>query len=1149
MRSILCVVVLALAAPCAQAGLTVEGPIPAGSGVTIAGHGAQPGAYVEIVANDVPLGCTRASEDGRFAHAASTTRDGDWVHARHALAWRFQDVTSVTDWSVENAALVLDGHVLTLRATGNGPVVLTTAAGKDLALRGDIHRVFEIALRNQSSARAMDIAWSFDGVGFDGPGQRATLPLAPREETITTRLFPLDHLKPLAGVPDSSTWDTGGPIARLRFTWDGCAADEAVIIDCIRFRSDVELNFDTASEASAVTGFHDLDSLGIRNGALCLRPTGPDPYFVLSENVAGLLDSGHFTRLTLAGYWETGVPESPVQAYWCDNNRGNGPDLYAKNGNFAETSFPLTTDTENYQRAVLPLAACDGATWNADESPVQLTGLRIDPMVYPNVAAVSPEDRIRLDVLRLCGEEDTGPSPVVVVGAPTTASSPDGTRPGGDQAIEPPHAPLAFTVDMAGRPGDHRVLRQVDTVATHRGWRDGELTEEDWALRRWEGVVIEMAGWFRLSSHDPSNSLHALDDTGRYVFKPMAGTKEVLDQHVLNGGLRPNIAMGTPTMPWPLVEGGFKAGEYGYQIRQPKDYEAWRFYLESLFQWLIDQYGRDEVKTWTYLFGIESDWQARAVYPGTQIDMGVEENRREFMKELDYFHAAATAKLGPTVYVGCYFAFETQADDYIRHWGEERNYATGEVGTRIGWCGFSDWYIVNMDRKNPFSRTGQARRRGNVGNTWAAGLVWKYEHMAELLNRCPTLRGVEIGLPECGFFDTAGAVNPKTGNACPADVAYADYRGATLRALRNIAYAACPRVAFAKNHHALGTGAGGLWTKDTAKAPVFNASRIQRDMAGDRPLRVEKTGREQQESDDVRLLATATDGPGLKHRLLLVNFNERFDGGVTEPVPIRLEHLPPVETIEVTECRVDADHNNWWEDWRAYREAEGIPYVAGVNHSHLGSNVRYHDRYAPWHNDVIGTLRAEDVPKWLAWADANADRMTLRATSAPASIPVVDGVAELRCDLPPQGTLLLELRYRDTAETLPIRLLTGPGGWDTVQKTVYAADGGKSGGPALKLYPHQGGARATRRVTGLSPDTAYTLGAWARASGRVMDYGVTAGEDMGWGDWSARWNRVVATARADGEGSLTIALDVPARTYDPEDHVTFSGVVLTRSGW
>jgi hypothetical protein len=260
-----------------------------------------------------------------------------------------------------------------------------------------------------------------------------------------------------------------------------------------------------------------------------------------------------------------------------------------------------------------------------------------------------------------------------------------------------------------------------------------------------------------------------------------------------------------------------------------------------------------------------------------------------------------------------------------------------------------------------------------------------------------------------------------------------------------------------------------------------------------------------------------------------------------------------VASVEVTEYRVDATHNNWWREWKAFREAEGIPYVAGANHTHLGSNLRYQDKYAPWHNDVIGTLREEDVPTWLDWAAEHADRMALEATAQPVRVPVVNGVADLRYTIPAQGTLLLELRYADTAETLPVRLLTGPGGWDAVHNTVFADGAGKGGGPALKLLPGQEGAQATRRVTGLAPDTVYTIRARTKASGRVMDYGVFAegpdGRVTGWGDRSARWNRIAASARSDGEGNLTVGLEVPGQPCDTGDHILYADVELLRTGW
>ncbi len=372
--------------------------------------------------------------------------------------------------------------------------------------------------------------------------------------------------------------------------------------------------------------------------------------------------------------------------------------------------------------------------------------------------------------------------------------------------------PLRFDVDLTGQVDGNCIFRLVDNTWAVGAFHFDEAPPPDnWVIEREEGVIRHMADWYGLSN--PENR-YRVDSEGRYVFKPDPGTLVAIENWALRGGARPLIVCGTNTMPAPLIEGGETLGTYGYNVRQPKDYEAWRFYLESMLQWLIDQYGRDEVRHWGFMYGIEADWQAKAVYPGTDTEMNWEDNRREFIKQLDYFHAACEAKLGPNVYVGCYFAMETQAAMYFEHWAGGINYATGLRGTRIGFCGLSDWTHVGKFAWNPFDPEGRNKR-----DEWGyiAGLPYRYNYLENLLAQYPELRRLEVALPEAGYIDPQGG-------AFPAPVSYADSRGAALYGLRLMAYAACPRLAWAFNRYALSVGDMEYSWDDTLKPPLDRKS-------------------------------------------------------------------------------------------------------------------------------------------------------------------------------------------------------------------------------------------------------------------------------------------------------------------------------------
>jgi hypothetical protein len=679
--------------------------------------------------------------------------------------------------------------------------------------------------------------------------------------------------------------------------------------------------------------------------------------------------------------------------------------------------------------------------------------------------------------------------------------------------------PLCATIDTSAQVDGNRVFRFVDDTWARGWWIDKPTLPQDWAVTRYDGTLREIADWWSLS--DPRQNYEMTPD-GEFRFKPSPGTKPALDEWALRAGLRPVIVLANNTMPAPLIEGGYLEGQYGYNIRQPIDYAKWQRYVESALQWLVAQYGRPQVKTWTFMFGIESDWQAKAVVPGTQTEMSPADNRREYMKLVDHFQAACEKVLGPTVYVGIYFAFETQADDYLEHWARGTNFATGRTGTRIGYCGFSDWTHVGTDDKNPFSLSGLKRRQahGNAEtvDAWAGGLVWKYDHIARRMDAEGLPRAMEIGLPEAGYFDDRGGLN-SAGADVPCDVLYADHRGAALRTMRTAAYAACPRLRWAWNRYALGTGDLAHVYADEAKPPVFHAIRLEKKLEGERMLPVDRTGAPQDPSNDVRVIASATDAPGVAYRLVAVSFNENFAAATPEPLRLRLSGLGPATSIRVTEYRIDADHNNWWPEWKNWREANGLPYVAGANSGQFGSGILYKPQYAPWQADVIGTLRPEDVPKWMAKSAEYHARDGL-APTATRTIAVANGVAIFDTTLQANSVLYLEVSGAPQ-HLVPI---------DT---------------PPVRLSPFQKDARITRTLTGLKPGAAYTVLCTAQASGRMMDYRLTAGPPLGpgrieaLGDWSARPNRLVVTARSDAAGALAISLSAPKQPCDADDVVEF----------
>lgn len=692
-------------------------------------------------------------------------------------------------------------------------------------------------------------------------------------------------------------------------------------------------------------------------------------------------------------------------------------------------------------------------------------------------------------------------------------------------------------MEADGQVGASRTFRHVDDTWARGGWRDSPRLPQDWALRRFEGTIREIADWWNLS--DPRTNYVALPG-GEYAFRPGPGARAALDEWAIRAGCRPAVVMATSTVPAPLVEGGIREGQYGYNIRHPSDYPKWQRYIESALRWLVGEYGRDRVRTWTYILGIEADWQSKAVIPGTQTDMPARENRRAYMRLLDHFQAACENVLGPTAYVGIYFAFETQIDDYARHWASETNYATGRKGTPLGFVGFSDWTLVGIDEKNPFSLSGQHRRAAQgfaeTEGAFASGLVWKYHYVAGRMAAAGLPSQMEVGLPEAGYFDVRGATNA-AGAPTPCDVILADHRGAALRALRAVAYAACPRIRWAWNRYALGAGDyAGIYADET-KPPMFHAIRLQKMLEGERMLSVRAAGAPADPANDLRVIASSADDAAGSRRIIAVNFSESLHAKGAERARVRITGLGDVRQVIVTEYRIDETHNNWWTEWRALREARGIPYVAGRNSGHLGAGLKYGPEIAPLHADVVGTLPAEGAALWQTQSALYHRRDGLAPTGS-RTVEARGGVVELDLRLEANSVLYLRVCGGGAVpRALALPGERGASGWS-------GAGRWRAGAGGVRLLPGLAGATLRRRISGLAPGRLHTVLCEAAADGRVMDYRLTAGapgrpEDAR-GDWSARANRLAVTVRSSVSGTLDVALRAPGQRCEAGDGITFS---------
>ncbi len=692
----------------------------------------------------------------------------------------------------------------------------------------------------------------------------------------------------------------------------------------------------------------------------------------------------------------------------------------------------------------------------------------------------------------------------------------------------------SFRIDLAGQQHGRR-FRLVDCVRARGGWfgRAGRLPR-GWAKTRYEGVITECADWFGLS--DPENN-YVLTTDGEYRFKPAPYTEQILRDWGEFAGMRPMVVLGTASIPAPLIAGGVRQNEYRYNIRQPSDYGLWQRYLESMLDWLLERFPRRSVRDWSWIVGIESDWQARAVDPVTGKEMNDHDNRREYMRIVDTVQAALVSRLGPAVYVGCYFAFESQADDYLAYWRQRG-------GPRIGWIGVSDWVVPGRDDRNPFSQRGvKARERDGwqiTVNSYHAGIDWKLRYLEERLDAVPELGQMELSLPETGYFDGKAAIRPEDGADVPQDIVRADHVGAALHAMRMAAYAEHPRLSWAFNRYALPTGdLSGCW-EDDMKPALYHMMRWQRDLHDARVLPVEKWNLRLPEGHDVRVFGGALDRPGEWAETLLctVHFAESWWDERPARVALDLRGLYLGARCEVTEYRIDREHNNWWEKWRLFRERQGIPFVAGRNYGHLGRQLLLKPQFLPWQNDITGYMPPEYDGVRRNWVEANRDAETLTATRTMPLCADHRGAVHWLVELPGNSVALYRVAVRRRSVDRPVRLWLGPG-WEGENVSV--------GQGSAVLRPAEGHARLVRQISGLRPGRAYSVTATAQPSARVMDFVLHlkgASEVRALGDWSGRPNRLAAVCAASAEGRLSVTIEAPHQRLDHSDQIEVSDIWL-----
>ncbi|MCZ6795961.1 MAG: hypothetical protein O7J95_20325 [Planctomycetota bacterium] len=321
--------------------LELEGPIPVGSGQTIAGSGAPqgPGIYVELWR--VPAAGARAESvaslpvdpaaGGSFAFAGVDVGVGDCFYATLSRSWQFSSDGDPEGWDAEvspDVGLEVSGGTLKLTIQdGDGDSLRDAFVQSFFDYDPSRYRVVEIRLRNPADAFTLDpprdnllgLSW---GAPLGETRNEHDAPIPGDMEGFQTILIPMNvgERRVVPGPVEDGVdglWDTGTLNNALRIDPledlpAGVDAFDGVVfeIDHIRLREDYRLEFhddlqgiDLTSDITAfdtVDGFLTYEVADVGN-VLFPGPDGFDDPFFANSRVAGALDTGYFTRFAL-GY-------------------------------------------------------------------------------------------------------------------------------------------------------------------------------------------------------------------------------------------------------------------------------------------------------------------------------------------------------------------------------------------------------------------------------------------------------------------------------------------------------------------------------------------------------------------------------------------------------------------------------------------------------------------------------------------------------------------------------------------------------------------------------------------------------------------------------------------------------------------------------
>lgn len=377
--------------------------------------------------------------------------------------------------------------------------------------------------------------------------------------------------------------------------------------------------------------------------------------------------------------------------------------------------------------------------------------------------------------------------------------------------------------------------------------------------------------------------------TDDYDFSPL-GTAI---GNIIRQGLTPYIVVGN--VPVKYCSEPYTGG-FGVNVRPPDDYNVYYKYVKALAEFMVERFGADEVRTWT--------WRALVEYENKDwFSTGNPETTREaYFKLYDYTVAALEEVIGAEhLYIGAHSMTNGEGfwdeREFIDHVAFGTNYCTGKKGTQIDFLSFS-YYDIKPGFRSPAPFTLEA-------------------NLALLRDRA-----IKNGLTQLQYgVDEGRIASGKDGKELyPRTVAssyQAAYDAKLFKQMHDI------DLDYFSTWY---LNSERIWGEAVGINPVgTHLANLTYRMAGAERASLVITDLESPVSGEVDGIASYSPDT-YTAQVLLYNLNEDQQATAGAEVKTTFENVMALQDgmVKVKKWVIDDDHANYWPKWEAYLKAKGV---------------------------------------------------------------------------------------------------------------------------------------------------------------------------------------------------------------------------------